>query len=420
MKRKSSTTLIAALLSLGLLSGCNAPAPSDPTPSPSTSSPQITETLSEFDALTEEARGTSVTFYGWGGDEVRNQFLQTTVAEALKEKYDITLEIVGMDIEAILAKLSGEKQAGQDSGTIDVIWINGENFYSCKENDLLYGPFTHELPNFAAYIDQEDPETLADFCYPIEGYEAPYGKAQMVVINDSAVTPETPASTQELLSFVQQYPGRVTYPAPPDFTGSAFVRNIIYDICGWEQFMDMEADKETVRSAVAPAMEYLRSLNPYLWNEGKTFPATSPQLTNLYADGEVVLDMSYSPYSPAVNIENGTYSATSRAFLFDKGTIGNTNYMAIAYNSPNKAGAMVVINEMLSAEIQAAQFAAQKTLPVVDDSKLSTAERALFDQVDIGAGTLTQDELLAHRLPEMPAKLVPIIEEIWAEEVVGQ
>ena len=40
--------------------------------------------------------------------------------------------------------------------------------------------------------------------------------------------------------------------------------------------------------------------------------------------------------------------------------------------------------------------------------------------VDLGKGVLPQSELLAHRLPEMPADLVPVIEEIWAEEVVGK
>ena len=39
-----------------------------------------------------------------------------------------------------------------------------------------------------------------------------------------------------------------------------------------EQFMEMEADKETVKAAIEPALEYLRELNQYLWNEGKTFP----------------------------------------------------------------------------------------------------------------------------------------------------
>lgn len=374
----------------------------------------------DFNDMIEQARGTTVSFYGWGGDEDRNEWIDTAVASALKDRYDITLERVPMDINQILAKLSGEKQARSKAGSIDLIWINGENFYSAKENDLLFGPFADKLPNYIKYIDANATENQFDFGYPIEGYEAPYGKAQMVLINDSAVTDETPANTTELLEYAKKYPGKVTYPALPDFTGSAFVRNIIYDIVGYETFMDMVSDKATVKAAIEPALEYLRSLNPYLWNQGKTFPASSVEVSNMFADGELYLNMSYSPYSVAVEIAQGTYPDTARTFMFDSGMIGNTNYIAIAANSPHKAAAMVAVNEILSLELQASQFSKLKSLPVVDYRKLSEEEKTLFHQVDIGKGCLAQDELLAKRVPEMPAKLVPIIEEIWLEEVVGK
>ena len=374
----------------------------------------------EWDEIVEAARGTTVTFYGWGGDENRNNWLNTTVADYVKEHYDIALEVVGMDINDILSKLSGEKQAGSETGSIDMIWINGENFYSAKDNGLLYGPFTEQLPNMEAYIDLQDPETLNDFCMPIEGYEAPYAKAQMVLFNDSAVTPEAPASAEELLEFCKKYPGKVTYPALPDFTGSAFVRNIIYELCGWEQFQDMEADYDTVKAAIEPALDYLRELNPYLWNEGKTFPESSTTVDAMFADGELVMNMSYGPFSVATGIAEGTYTDTTRTFVFDNGTIGNTNYMAIAFNSPNKAGAMVVINAILSAELQLTQYEQLRELPVVSADKLSAEEQAAFEAVDLGKGVLSQTELLEHRLPEMPASLVPVIEEIWLNEVVGK
>ena len=374
----------------------------------------------EWDEIVEAARGTTVTFYGWGGDENRNNWLNTTVADYVKEHYDIALEVVGMDINDILSKLSGEKQAGSETGSIDMIWINGENFYSAKDNGLLYGPFTGRLPNMEAYIDLQDPETLNDFCMPIEGYEAPYAKAQMVFFNDSAVTPEAPASAEELLEFCKKYPGKVTYPALPDFTGSAFVRNIIYEVCGWEQFQNMEADYDTVKAAIEPALDYLRELNPYLWNEGKTFPESSTTVDAMFADGELVMNMSYGPFSVATGIAEGTYTDTTRTFVFDNGTIGNTNYMAIAFNSPNKAGAMVGINAILSAELQLTQYEQLRELPVVSADKLSAEEQAAFDAVDLGEGVLSQAELLEHRLPEMPADLVPVIEEIWLNEVVGK
>ena len=409
--RRGGALLLAGVLTLGL-AACSG--------GTDTGAGELDLESASWEEITAAAAGTTVTFYGWGGDENRNNWLNTTVADYVKEHYDITLEVVGMNIEDILAKLSGEKQAGSTTGSIDMIWINGENFYSAKDMGLLYGPFTDKLPNMEAYIDLEDPETLNDFCMPIEGYEAPYAKAQMVFYNDSAVTPEAPASAEELMEYCKTYPGKVTYPAPPDFTGSAFVRNIVYELCGWEQFQTMEADYDTVKAAVEPAMEYLRALNPYLWNEGKTFPDSSTTVDAMFADGELVMSMSYGPFSVATGISDGIYTGTTRTFVFDKGTIGNTNYMGIAFDAPNKAGAMVVINAILSADLQLTQYAQLRELPVVDQAKLSEEEAAAFDAVDLGEGVLTQAELLEHRLPEMPADLVPILEEIWLEEVVGR
>ena len=409
--RRGGALLLAGVLTLGL-AACSG--------GTDTGAGELDLESASWEEITAAAAGTTVTFYGWGGDENRNNWLNTTVADDVKERYDITLEVVGMNIEDILAKLSGEKQAGSTTGSIDMIWINGENFYSAKDMGLLYGPFTDKLPNMEAYIDLEDPETLNDFCMPIEGYEAPYAKAQMVFYNDSAVTPEAPASAEELMEYCKTYPGKVTYPAPPDFTGSAFVRNIVYELCGWEQFQTMEADYDTVKAAVEPAIEYLRALNPYLWNEGKTFPDSSTTVDAMFADGELVMSMSYGPFSVATGIADGIYTGTTRTFVFDKGTIGNTNYMGIAFDAPNKAGAMVVINAILSADLQLTQYAQLRELPVVDQAKLSEEEAAAFDAVDLGEGVLTQAELLEHRLPEMPADLVPILEEIWLEEVVGR
>jgi putative spermidine/putrescine transport system substrate-binding protein len=140
----------------------------------------------------------------------------------------------------------------------------------------------------------------------------------------------------------------------------------------------------------------------------------------MFKDNEVVLNMTYTAFAVARGIETKSYTDTTQTFLFDKGTIGNTNYMAIAKNSGNKSGAMVAINEMISAEVQADRLQVLKTIPVVDNDKLSAEEKKMFDEVEIGNGIVAQDELLAKRLPEMPAGLVPIIEEIWLEEVVGK
>lgn len=382
----------------------------------------------DFDTLVAEAKGKEVSFYGWGGDENLNNWLDNYYAPRLKEKYDITLKRVPMNIEDILSQLTGELEASgkmpantdNASGIIDMVWINGENFATAAENGMLLDYYAWKAPNLEQYMDPESAKVNFDFAYPVMGREIPYGEAQLVMYGDSSVDPNFPKNTEEFMEFAKRNKGKVTYPALPDFTGSAFVRNIIYDIVGYEQFQTMEANKAVVKAAIQPALDYLVSLNPYLWNEGKTFPSSSTQMENMFADGELSFGMSYAAYGVAVKIENQKFKDTTQTFLFDKGMVGNTNYIAIPVNSPNKAAAIVAINEMISPEVQAARFKELRTLPVVDYDKLSDEQKKLFDEVELGKGVLPQNELLSKKLPEMPAKLVPIIEEIWLDEVVGK
>lgn len=381
-----------------------------------------------FEEIQKEAKGSTVTFYGWGGDEDLNRWLREYYVPRMKEKYDINVQVVPMNIDEILSQLSGEKQANpvlplnenDNTGAIDMVWINGENFKSASENQMLLDNYSWKLPNVNAYMDPSSPSLLQDFGYPIKNREVPYGEAQMVMYTDTALTGELPSNTQELLEFAKKYKGKVTYPAPPDFTGSAFVRNVIYDIQDWEQFAQMPQDKATVKAAIEPSLAYLRELNPYLWNEGKTFPSSSSQMENMFGDKELYFGMSYAAYGVAVNIENKRFPKTTQSFVFHKGMVGNTNYIAIPLNAPNKAGAIVAINEMVSPQVQADRFSVLKTLPVVDYNLLTKEEQQAFDQVEIGKGVIPQEELQSKKLPEMPAGLVPIIEEIWLEEVVGK
>ncbi|MGI9119493.1 MAG: hypothetical protein ACR2G7_05125 [Acidimicrobiales bacterium] len=63
---------------------------------------------------------------------------------------------MGDTVEA-LNKVIGEKQAGRnDDGSVDLIWINGENFATGKQADLWYCGYVESLPN-AKYVDFSDP-----------------------------------------------------------------------------------------------------------------------------------------------------------------------------------------------------------------------------------------------------------------------
>ena len=408
---KISALLLASTL---VLSGCASTG--DKAPDKSNDEAILAKKYEDYQA---SAKDTTVTIYGWGGSDLTNNWIDHYLADKVKKEYGITLKRTGMNIDEILNNLQNSVQAGEEKGNIDIIWINGENFYTAMNNNLLFGPFVDKLPNMEKYVDVNSDEVKYDFGFETKGYESPFGKAQVVMVYNSDVLGPI-KSADDLMKAAKANPGKITYPAPPDFTGSAFVRNIIYEKVGYDKIKGLDPKNvEAVRTAIKPALDYLKELKPYLWKEGKTYPAESTQLDNMFADGTVIFDVSYNPNFASNMVENGTFPKSTKTSVFDKGTIGNTHFLAIAKNAPNKEGAMVVINEILNFDSQLEKYKPEVwgDLPVIDNSKLSEDQKKEIAGVKIGSATLPQAELLKKTQPELPSALVPVIEKIWAEEI---
>lgn len=376
-----------------------------------------------FSGCADSSSGETVTLYAWGGDERTNSWIDDELAPYVLETTGITLRRVPMDAPDFMAKLTNEKQAGGE-GDIDLLWINGENFYSARQNDLLYGPFTDDLENFARYVDAESAAT--DFGYATDGYEAPWGKAQFVLFYDSDKVADPPRNARELQAFVQSNPGKFTYPHATDFTASAFIRTVLYDIVGYDALKDLPADYDAVKAVIQPAMDYLNSIEPYLWKEGETYPSNSTQLESLYQDGEVLLAMDYSANKALSMVSDKLWPAGTKTLVWDNGTPYNIHFLAIAATSAHKDAAVKVINAALSPEMQIskADLEGWADLPVLDYNKLSKTQQADLDAALTPAGEyassiLTYEELDSHKQPELRADLVDIIEQIWVDTVLN-
>ncbi|HHV63699.1 MAG TPA: ABC transporter substrate-binding protein [Peptococcaceae bacterium] len=405
--------LAVSLLGSLFLAGCSANAPANNQDNP---------LEMDWDSILEISAGTTVNFYMWGGDERTNTWVDTYVANAMQEKLKVKVQRVPMGPDEYLNKLLGEKQAGKEQGSIDLVWINGENFRTARQADLLWGPFAEKIPNYLKYVDPLEPDVAYDFGFPVEGYEVPYGKAQFVFAYDTAKVQNPPRSSQELLQWVKENPGRFTYPELPDFTGSVFVRHLMYELCGgYESFPYTEnVNKEELDRKLEPLWQYFQELKPYLWRQGETYPSAIASLHQLFMDGEVDLTMSYNPASFSGMIEQGLLPDTVRTFVWEAGTIGNTHFLAIPFNAPNKLGAMVLANFLLSPEAQISKYkpANWGDLLALDIGKLESEYREELAAIDPGVATLTNEELQSHRVPEIAASYIPVIEELWKEKVV--
>lgn len=372
-----------------------------------------------WEDVLERARGTTVNYGMWAGDEARNSYFQTSVAETLKRRYEITLRITPLsDTAEIVNKLLNEKGAGKiANGSVDMIWINGENFRTGKQAGVLWGPFAEHLPNIR-YFDEA--ARARDFGTLIENYEAPWQRAQFVMAYDTARVAEPPRSLAALRAFVKAHPGRFTYPAPPDFTGSVFIRHVLFHFGGGARAFQEGFDEELYRKASAATIEFLNDLEPFLWRQGETYPATLRELDRLFANHEIDFAMNYGPSFASERIARGEFPATTRTFVFDEGTIGNYSFLAIPFNAANVAGGLVVINHLMSPEHALDQSRALGSVFPLALDRLTADQRRAAEALPRGPATLPAGVLAAHQVPEADVRYLERLEKDWLEQVLRQ
>ncbi len=371
----------------------------------------------DFAQIEQAARGQAIYFNAWGGAREINDYIGWA-GEGVKRRHGVTLVHVKLtDTAEAVARVVAEKTAGRDSGgSVDLIWINGENFKAMKEQGLLHGPFAQDLPNWRFVDTRGKPTTLVDFTVPTDGYESPWGMAQFVFFHESARVPEPPRSLDGLLGWARANPGRFTYPAPPNFTGSTFLKHVLYATVPDPARLQQAVAEEEFLTAAEPALAWLKALQPHLWRGGATYPQTGPAQHQLLDDGEVDFSMAFNPAEASTLISQGRLPKSVRSFILEGGTIANTHFLAIPYNAAHKEAAMVVANFLLSPEAQARKQDPQVwgDPTVLDLGSLEPADRERFARLELGPATLPP-ERLTPQLPEPHPSWMVLLEKAWAE-----
>lgn len=370
----------------------------------------------DWDAVTSDAKGQTVYWNAWGGSTTTNDFI-AWVGERVAEDYGVTLEHVKLtDTADAVTRVLSEKQAGEnDDGAIDMIWINGSNFSAMKEADLLFGPYAEQLPNWAV-VDVAGKTVQTDFTVPTDGFESPWAMAQVVFIHDTADLADALPDMAAILDWSTANPGRFTYPQPPDFLGTTFLKQALVDLLDDRSVLTAAATDEIYADVTAPLWAFLDDLTPTLWRSGRAYPGTGPSQLQLIADGEIDLAISFSPGEATAAIANDQLPNTVRTFVLDGGTIGNASFVAIPYNSGSKAGAMVVANFLMSPEAQAR--AQDPNIlgygTVLDMNAISADERAAFDALQLGIATLTPAQLGSVQAEPHPSWMTRIADD-WMD-----
>jgi len=353
--------------------------------------------VGNWKSIEEAARGQTVYFNAWGGAQNINDYIRWA-GDEVEKRHGVSVKHRKLDdtANAVSAVVAAKAAGINEGGEIDLIWINGENFVNMKKQGLLLeAGWAQKLPNWQFVDWRNKPTILTDFTEPTDGQESPWGMAKMVFFHDTARGLEMPDSFPELVTWTENNPGRFTYPSPPDFIGSSFLKQALTESVVDKTALLKPVVEEEFETVVAPLFTYLDRMHDNLWRSGKTFPKNKEALRQLLADNEIDIAFAFSPAEASNAITNNELPDTVRSFVFSGGTLGNTHFVAIPYNAAAREGALVFANFLISPEAQL-----RKQDPeiwgdptVLDIKVLPQDMQDAFGELDLGIATLKPEEL---------------------------
>lgn len=371
----------------------------------------------DWNAVLEMARGQRVFFHAWGGAPAINDYI-AWVGDEVAARYGIMLTHVRLsDTAEAVSRVVAEKAAGRtENGSVDLIWVNGENFASLKRQGLLIADnWAEKLPNHALLDAETNPTLRFDFTVPVEGQESPWGLARLTFYADTARVPKPPTTLSALGEFVAANPGRFTYAAPPNFIGTTFLKQVLYGLVDDPSILTRDVAAADFDEVTAPLWAYLERLRPDLWRSGRVYAADTTHLKTLLADAEIDIAMTFNPAEASSAIRMAELPPTVRSFVLDYGSVGNAHFVTIPFNASAKAAAMVVADFLLSPRAQARK--ADEMIwgdpTVLDVPRLPASDRALFDNLERGPATLGAEELGPGLREPDPSWIEPLEAE-WA------
>ena len=370
----------------------------------------------EFTKIQKVAKGQTVYFNAWGGDAKINSYIRWA-GKTLLERYDITLIHVKLtDTAAAVSRILAEKVAGRtNDGSIDLLWVNGENFAAMKHANLLQDlPWATSLPNWRYTDSKALPGILSDFAEPTDGKESPWGRAQLVFSHDSARLKNPPKSAASLANYIATNPGRFTFPQPPDFIGMSFLKQILIELSNANPALYQPVNNTDFVLVTAPLWRWLDAAKPNLWRSGNAYPANYPVLRQLLGDGDIDIAIAFNPADASAAIARGELPDTVRTYIHDSGTLANVHFLAIPFNASAPEAAKLVANFMLSpeAQVKKANTAVWGDPTVLAMHKLLDAQRIEFTELPRGIATLS-DADLSRTLAELHPSWGPRLETAW-------
>ena len=189
----------------------------------------------KWDDVLAEAKGETVYWNAWGGAENINAYLEWAGAE-LEKRYGVKLVHVKLDDTAsAVAKVVAEKAAGKNEGGTRRPDLDQRREFRLDEAAAICcfrRAGRRSCPTGNMSMSTTSRRSAPTSPFPSKGWKAHGAWPSWCSSTTAAKTAAAsmPKSAKELLDWAKQNPGRFTYPQPPDFIGSSFLKQVLSEL----------------------------------------------------------------------------------------------------------------------------------------------------------------------------------------------
>ncbi|WP_163541983.1 extracellular solute-binding protein [Occultella kanbiaonis] len=333
------------------------------------------------DAGTDGGEGsTSVTVF-ISGDTNLVDLWEQGIIPAYEEanpgvQVDVTLDLHGEHDQQTVAKLVASTEAGDDPGF-----------------DLVDAGFVISSAAEAGTLLEIDPTTISGLATVPEdtitagkGVGIPYRASSVLLAYDSTVIDSPPTTLDDLLTWIEDNPGRFAYNSPSTGgSGGAFVTTVLDSYLTQEEQDALRVGyDEDLQESWTPGFDRLAALGPSVY-QGGVYPNGNSQVLELLGNGSISMapvwsDQFITAVGTGLISEDVHYTQIS-----DPSFTGSASYLGIPRTADNTEGAIDLVNFVLSPEGQTIIAEQISGYPVIALDELPDDLAAQFADADPSA-----------------------------------
>lgn len=290
----------------------------------------------------DAANNSTVYFYAWGGNPAMNQYLRWATQQLRQQGVQLR-HVKVADIADVV------KQLTDGRSNADLLWINGENFHQLKQAEQLLQvkDVISQLPELKPGLNWR-----TDFGESVDGLEVPWGLGQFHLLTCSSCIQTDTISAEELLVYAERNPGQLSYPKPPEFHGTTFLKALLLSLSEDDSVFGQAVNSVDAKALTQPLWNYLDRLHPLLWQQGDNFPSSAAEQLNWFANGALDVAVSFNPNEVQTLVQQGRIPKTTERVMLGDSAITNFHYLAIPKSAAAPQAAKQVIRFLLSPAAQ--------------------------------------------------------------------